>query len=225
MNKKYQIIYADPPWQYKVWSKKGKGRSAESHYKTMKIDDIINLKYFIDSISDENCILFIWITYPCLKEALKVIDAWGFKYKTCGFTWIKRNKKSNSWFWGMGYWTRANSELCLIATKGNIKRISKSVHQIIDTPIEEHSKKPDIVREKIVELIGDLPRIELFARKKVDGFPSTFPLYFKISFISSCLFTLLVVVLINGSFVVISPFIYLYGGKVWLIFLISSQIF
>lgn len=172
MNKKYKIIYADPPWQYKVWSKKGNGRSAESHYKTMNIEDIINLKEFINNISDENCILFIWITYPCLKEALKVIEAWGFKYKTCGFTWVKRNKKSNSCFWGMGYWTRANSELCLIATKGKIKRMSKKVHQIIDTPIENYSKKPDIVRDKIVELVGDLPRVELFARTKVKGWDS-----------------------------------------------------
>lgn len=172
MEKKYQIIYADPPWQYKVWSKKGNGRSAESHYKTMNIEDIINLKYFINAISDENCILFIWVTYPCLREGLKVIEAWGFKYKTCGFTWVKRNKKANSWFWGMGYWTRANSELCLIATKGIIKRISRKVHQIIDTPIEEHSRKPAIVRDKIVELVGDLPRIELFAREKVTGWDS-----------------------------------------------------
>ena len=136
MEKKYQIIYADPPWQYKVWSRKSNSRSAESHYRTMNIEDIINLKGFINEISDENCILFIWVTYPCLKEGLKVIEQWGFQYKTCGFTWVKKNKKSNSWFWGMGYWTRANSELCLIATKGKIKRISKKVHQIIDTPIE-----------------------------------------------------------------------------------------
>lgn len=172
MNKKYKIIYADPPWQYKVWSKKGNGRSAESHYKTMNTEDIVNLKDFINSISDDDCILFIWITYPCLKEAIKVIEKWGFNYKTCGFTWVKRNKKSNSWFWGMGYWTRANSELCLIATKGKVKRVSRKVHQIIDTPIEEHSKKPGIVRDKIVELVGDLPRIELFAREKVEGWDS-----------------------------------------------------
>ena len=169
MEKKYQIIYADPPWQYKVWSKKGNGRSAESHYRTMNIEDIINLKEFINKISDKNCILFIWVTYPCLKEALKVIDAWGFKYKTCAFTWVKKNKKSDSWFWGMGYWTRANSELCLIATKGKVKRISKKVHQIIDTPIEQHSRKPAIVRDKIIELVGDLSKIELFAREKVPG--------------------------------------------------------
>jgi len=170
--KKYQIIYADPPWKYNVWSKKGNGRSAESHYSTMNINEIIKLKDFINNISDKNCILFIWVTYPCLKDAFKVIEEWGFSYKTCGFTWVKRNRKSNTWFWGMGYWTRANSEICLIATKGNIKRISKSVHQIIDTPVESHSKKPDIVRDKIVELIGDLPRIELFARQKVNGWDS-----------------------------------------------------
>ena len=169
MEKKYQIIYADPPWQYKVWSRKSNSRSAESHYRTMNIEDIINLKEFINKISDKNCILFIWVTYPCLKEALKVIDAWGFKYKSCGFTWVKKNKKSDSWFWGMGYWTRANSELCLIATKGKVKRISKKVHQIIDTPIEQHSRKPAIVRDKIIELVGDLSKIELFAREKVPG--------------------------------------------------------
>ena len=135
----------------------------------MNIEDIINLKEFINKISDKNCILFIWVTYPCLKEALKVIDAWGFKYKTCGFTWVKKNKKSDSWFWDMGYWTRANSELCLIATKGKVKRISKKVHQIIDTPIEQHSRKPAIVRDKIIELVGDLSKIELFAREKVPG--------------------------------------------------------
>lgn len=168
-DKRYNIIYADPPWQYKVWSNKGKGRSAESHYNTMCIEDIINMKDVINRISANDCILFIWITYPCLIEALKVIKEWGFVYKTCAFNWVKRNKKSNSWFWGMGYWTRANSELCLIATKGRIKRKSARVHQIIDTSIEEHSKKPDIVREKIVELVGDLPKIELFARQETDN--------------------------------------------------------
>ena len=168
-NKKDNIIYADPPWQYKVWSKKGNGRSAESHYKTLSIKEIVNMKDFIKDISADDCVLFIWITYPCLKGAIQVIEEWGFTYKTCGFAWVKRNKKANSWFWGMGYWTRANSELCLIATKGKIKRISRKVHQIIDTPIEEHSKKPAVVRDRIVELMGNLPKIELFAREKTDG--------------------------------------------------------
>lgn len=168
-NKRYNIIYADPPWQYKVWSNKAKGRSAESHYSTMNIEEIIKMKKVIEKISENDCVLFIWITYPCLREGLQVIKEWGFTYKTCAFNWVKKNKKADSWFWGMGYWTRANSELCLLATKGKIKRKSARVHQIVDTSIEEHSKKPDVVREKIVELIGDVPRIELFARKEITG--------------------------------------------------------
>lgn len=113
--------------------------------------------------------LFLWVTMPMLNECWNIIKKWGFKYKTVAFTWVKRNKKSNSWFWGMGRWTRANAELCLLATKGKPKRLSASVHSIIDTPIEKHSKKPDEVRKRIVKLLGDLSRIELFARDKVDG--------------------------------------------------------
>ncbi len=168
-DKKYMIIYADPPWAYKVWSNKGNGRSAESHYNTMKIEEIINMKDTIQKISDENCVLFLWVTFPCLLEGLRTLKEWGFKYKTCGFTWVKRNKVSDTWFFGLGHWTRANAELCLIATKGTIKRVSSKVPQIVDTRIEEHSKKPAIVRDRIVELIGDYPRIELFARQTADG--------------------------------------------------------
>lgn len=165
--KKYQIIYADPPWRYKVWSKKGKGYTVENHYPTMSIEEICKLP--VDKIADDNCILFLWVTFPCLLEGLKAMREWGFKYKTCGFTWVKRNKKSDSWFLGLGYWTRANAELCLIGTKGRINRVSKSVSQLIDTHIEEHSKKPEVVRDRIIELVGDLPRIELFARQKTKG--------------------------------------------------------
>ena len=166
--KKYNIIYADPPWTYKVWSGKGKEKkSAENHYDCMTDEDIKNLP--IKNISDENSILFLWVTYPLLKVGLLTIKEWGFNYKTCAFSWIKKNKKSNSLFWGLGHWTRANNEICLLATKGKPKRVSKGVHQVIYEPIREHSQKPDCVRERIVELCGDLPRIELFARQKVDG--------------------------------------------------------
>lgn len=166
-NKKYNIIYADPPWRYTGWIKGNRG--VEIHYPTMKEEEIISMKDTIKSISDDNCIIFLWITFPCLIEGLKVMKEWGFKYKTCGFNWVKRNKKSDTWFFGLGSWTRANSELCLIGTKGTIKRKSRRVSQIIDTHIEEHSKKPAIVRDKIIELVGDLPRIELFARQTVKG--------------------------------------------------------
>lgn len=168
--KKYNVIYADPPWKYNTW-RDGMG-TAEKHYPTMKVESIVGMQNIIKNISEKDCILFLWVTFPCLLEGLKVMKEWGFKYKTCGFNWIKRNKVSDTWFFGMGHWTRANSELCLIGTKGTIKRKSNKVSQIIDTHIEEHSKKPNIVRERIVELVGDLPRIELFARQTSEGWDS-----------------------------------------------------
>lgn len=165
--KKYNIIYADPPWSFKTYSDKGKGRSADNHYPVMNIDDIKNLP--IQHIVGDDCVLFLWVTFPLLKEGIEVLESWGFTYKTVGFNWVKRNKVSDSWFWGLGYWTRSNSEICLLGTKGNPKRISAGVHQIVDDRIMRHSKKPDTVRQRIVELCGDLPRIELFAREKPLG--------------------------------------------------------
>ena len=96
MGKKYKVIYADPPWQYKVYSKKGEGRSAENHYHTMNIEDIRSLP--VGEIADDDCILFLWVTFPCLLEGISVMESWGFTYKTCGFNWVKRNKKSDSFF-------------------------------------------------------------------------------------------------------------------------------
>ena len=104
-NKKYNIIYADPPWTFKTWSKKGGIKSPK--YEVMTINDIKKLP--IDNIADKDCVLFIWVTYPLLKEGLDTIKQWNFHYKTCGFSWIKKNKKTDSLFWGLGYWTRANN--------------------------------------------------------------------------------------------------------------------
>lgn len=105
-----------------------------------------------------------------MEQGLELIKKWGFIYKTCAFSWIKLNPKSKTPFIGMGYYTRSNNEICLLATKGNVlKRKSKSVKQILLSDIEEHSKKPDEIRERIVDLLGDLPRIELFARQHVEG--------------------------------------------------------
>jgi len=178
--KKYKIIYADPAWNYNSRMALGKGAaksSAEDYYNVMSIDDIMALP--IKQISDKDCILFIWVTMPKLNEVFKVIDAWGFEYKTCGFVWVKRNKvfseernKNRNGiddFMGQGRWVRQNAELCLIATKGKPKRISAKVRQIIYQPIQEHSQKPNEVRERIIELVGDLPRIELFARENHIG--------------------------------------------------------
>ena len=168
-NKKYKIIYADPPWSYKDKALAG-NRGAGCKYQTQSQEWLKQLP--ISKITDNDCILFLWVTMPKLNECFELIKAWGFEYKTVAFTWVKRNKKSNTWFMGMGRWTRANSEICLLATKGKPKRINASVHSVIDTPIEIHSKKPDITKERIVKLVGELPRIELFARQKTDGWDS-----------------------------------------------------
>lgn len=166
--KKYQIIYADPPWSFTAYNPETAHRYIENQYKTMTTEEMCNLP--MESILEDNAVLFLWVTFPNLIEGLRVIEAWGFIYKTCAFTWVKRNKKSDSWFWGMGYYTRSNAELCLLGVKGKpLKRQSHSIHQILDDRIMEHSKKPNNVRDKIVELFGDLPRIELFARKKTKG--------------------------------------------------------
>jgi N6-adenosine-specific RNA methylase IME4 len=166
--KEYQIIYADPPWTHTVWSMKGNKRSACQHYSTMSKEELQTLP--IQKISAKNSVLLMWVTAPCLEEGLELIGKWGFIYKTIGFTWIKKNKRSDSLFWGMGYYTRANTELCLLATKGKpLRRVSRSVHQVVVSPVREHSRKPDEVRERIIGLLGNLPRIELFARQKPEG--------------------------------------------------------
>ena len=165
---RYSIIYADPPWIFTTRSPKGKEKkSAECHYACMKKEDIQELP--IERLAADDCVLFLWVTFPCLEQGLELIKAWGFTYKTCGFTWVKRNKKSDSWFWGLGYWTRSNAELCLLATRGNPKRVSKSVHQVCDARVAEHSRKPEEIKERIVQLCGDIPRIELFARNHTEG--------------------------------------------------------
>ena len=115
---------------------------------------------------------FMWATFPQIDDALRVMEAWGFEYKTCAFVWIKKNRKSNTNFWGMGAYTRANAEICLLGVTPGFKPAaqikSHAVHQVIESPVEEHSKKPEETRRRIVELLGDVPRIELFARQRVD---------------------------------------------------------
>jgi site-specific DNA-methyltransferase (adenine-specific) len=162
--KKYNIILADPPWSYQDQGCQG---TMANHYKGMSIKDICDLP--IPEIAAKDCILFLWATYPMLKEALMVMEKWGFTYKTIAFQWLKLNPKSKTPFFGLGRWTRGNTEPCLLATKGKPKRKSKAVFQLIQEPRMKHSKKPEIVRGKIIELVGDLPRIELFARQKVEG--------------------------------------------------------
>ena len=133
----------------------------------MSIDELCALPG--ETLAEKDCLLFLWATFPQLPEALRLIRAWGFTFKTVAFVWLKLNKKSPTWFYGLGYWTRGNAEICLLAKRGKPKRRSAGVHQFIIPPVEEHSKKPDVTRDKIIELAGDLPRVELFARQKAPG--------------------------------------------------------
>lgn len=155
--KKYNIIYADPPWKY----------STKVEYPSVSIENI--QRFPINKIADDNCALFLWVTYPILPDCIETLKKWGFRYVTVAFTWIKTNKNNGKPFMGMGNWTRANAEICLLGLKGKLERKSNMVRQVILSPLREHSRKPDEVRDNIVELMGNLPRIELFARQTVSG--------------------------------------------------------
>jgi N6-adenosine-specific RNA methylase IME4 len=164
--KKYQIIYADPPWKFNFQNRRGLSAEAKARlYPTMEAKEIVALP--VADIADDNCVLFLWVMNSEIPLALECIKAWGFIYKTVAFTWVKTTK--NSFHFGGGNWTRSNPELCFLATKGKPKRMSASVRNLVISILREHSRKPDIIRDHIVELVGDLPRIELFARQTTQG--------------------------------------------------------
>lgn len=166
-DKKYNIIYADPPWSFNFQNRKGLSNNAKnSLYPTMKPQDIINLQ--VRNLADDDCMLFLWVMNSELPLALRVIESWGFIYKTVAFNWTKTTTTGKHFFGG-GNWTRSNPEICLLATKGKPKRKSASVRELVVSPRREHSRKPDEIRNSIVELCGDLPRIELFCRYPEDG--------------------------------------------------------
>jgi N6-adenosine-specific RNA methylase IME4 len=166
MTTKYSIIYSDPPWSYKDKACAGK-RGACFKYSVMTLEDIMTLP--VCDIAAKDCVLFLWSTFPQLPTALDVIKAWGFTYKTVAFNWVKTTRKTGKLFWGMGHWTRSNPEICLLAVRGKPKRISAGVHSVIESPVQAHSVKPSEIRDRIVKLMGDVPRVELFARQRVQG--------------------------------------------------------
>ena len=167
LQRKYGAIYADPPWAFRNWSEKGTGRNAISHYDCMSFEDLKRLP--VADMAADNCALFLWATDPLLPRAFELITAWGFTYKTVGFYWVKKNEASDGFFTGLGYWTRANPEQCLLATRGKPARRAKDVRRLIVEPRREHSRKPDQVRERIERLV-DGPYLELFSeRRALDG--------------------------------------------------------
>ncbi len=176
MSGRFTVIYADPPWRY---ADRGCNGAAEGHYPTMSIDDICRLP--ITRLVAPDAVLFLWATYPLLPEAFRVIDAWGFKYKSIAFQWVKTYKPKEDGSakptFGLGRWTRGNTEPCLLATRGHPKRLENNVSQLVIDPLDEllvspltrHSAKPPEVRDRIVRLLGDVPRLELFAREHTPG--------------------------------------------------------
>ena len=156
-DKKYNIIYADPPWAYNDKRAKDPAWGGIT-YNVLSIEEICNMVgEGVRRISAKDCALFLWVTMPMLQEGLDVIRAWGFKYKTCAFCWVKQNPKNDGIYSGLGHWTNGNAELCLLATKGHPKRIAKNVKQIVIAHRGRHSAKPAEVRERIEQLLGDVP--------------------------------------------------------------------
>lgn len=169
----YPILYIDCPWAYRD---KGVRGAAEKQYETMKLEDICAMP--VGRLAAKDCALFFWATWPTLPDALAVLKAWEFTYKTCAFTWVKVTKDGSGPRMGNGHWTRANTEPCLLAVRGKPQRIDKGVPQVIWEEYEEsslihprgeHSEKPAEARNRIVRLLGDLPRAELFAREKPEN--------------------------------------------------------
>lgn len=164
---KYDLIYADPPWSYE--REVGQGVACEQ-YNTMSLEDIKKLP--INELSNKNSILLIWVTFPKLEEAFEVIKSWGFNYRTIGFNWIKTNNDGSPFF-GIGYYTKSNSEVCLICKKGKgLKVLDNTISQIVFSRKDKHSKKPHAVYFLLEKLFGNINRIELFARNKREGWDS-----------------------------------------------------
>lgn len=167
----YRVIYADPPWSHKTWSNKGKTeRSADHHYRTTKTDDLKAIP--VSDWAAKDCVLFMWIVDSHLVQALDLIEAWGFTFKTIAFNWVKTTKASTADNpipkMSLGLWTRKESEICLLATRGKPSRVSKGVRQVLLEAPREHSRKPDEVRHRIEALV-DGPYLEMFSRESRAG--------------------------------------------------------
>lgn len=170
----YRAIYADPPWRFATYSDKGKGRSAEAHYDCLSLAEIKALP--VAKWAGPDAVLFLWTTDPMLPQSLEVLRAWGFVYKTVAFYWVKLNKGRNGglllserdFFTGMGFWTRANPEMCLLATRGRPRRRGSDVPRLLVAPRREHSRKPEETYGRIERLV-DGPYLELFARASRPG--------------------------------------------------------
>lgn len=176
-HRRWSVFHADPPWQFRTWGESGADRAPEQHYGTMPIEDIMRLP--VADVAAESAVLFLWVYQPMLPEAMKLIEAWGFKFKTVAFVWVKTTGVDGQGrlFWdqadcrkGLGYYTRAGTEQVWLATRGKIfSRLDKGVGQTVFAPVREHSRKPDVIPHLITRLTGDIPRLEMFGRVERPG--------------------------------------------------------
>jgi N6-adenosine-specific RNA methylase IME4 len=170
----FRTILADPPWSFATWSSAGKDRSPERrHYTTMTLHELQALD--VVSLAADDCCLFLWTCWPMLPQGLQLIETWQFEFKTCAFCWVKAHARQLEMFqddipahMSLGYWTRANSEVCLLATRGRPKRLNADVRQAIIEPARQHSRKPDCIYGRIERLAAG-PYLELFARQRRPG--------------------------------------------------------
>lgn len=173
----YGVVYADPPWAYRDKCCAGK-RGANFKYDVLDLQALIDLGPLVQDVAAPDALLFLWATGPLLPGALRVMDAWGFPYRTPAFTWVKTSGPVGLHFprlaWGMGNWTRSNAEFCLLGVRGKPKRASASVHQVVLASRMQHSAKPAEVRVRIDQLVGPaVNRLELFARDRAPGWDAT----------------------------------------------------
>jgi N6-adenosine-specific RNA methylase IME4 len=162
---RYGVILADPPWRFKTRSAKGEGRAPK--YKRMSVAEIAALPVLQDFAATD-CALFLWANGPRLPEMFEVIGGWGFTYKAIAFCWAKRSRRDRAWHMGLGFGTRANAEICLLATRGKPKRLNRDVRQLVIEPLRAHSQKPDRIRGDIERLFAG-PYLKLFARSRAPG--------------------------------------------------------
>ena len=164
--KKYKIIYADPPWEYKssdcIAKKSCLSKEHKEHYSYMSWENLLKLS--IKDICDKNCLLFMWTTSPKLNEAIPLGEAWGFKYSTVAFVWDKKRLNPS-------YYTMSQIEICLVFRRGNIPkpRGLRNIRQFLSEERTIHSKKPDEIRNRITQMFPIQNKIELFARQKTEG--------------------------------------------------------
>jgi len=164
----YDVILADPPWKFSTWSPRGNGKGPERHYPTMTLDALRALE--VNRLAADNCALFLWACWPSIfRDVPGLLESWGFEYRSCAFLWVKANRSGSGFFTGLGYYTRANTEPCLLAIKGKMPVAAHDVPQVLYSPVQGHSQKPADQYNRIERLYPGRRYLELFARRKQPG--------------------------------------------------------